>query len=76
MFEVQKPLAAGVLVFPTELEDAVLYVVISDAAEGSKVDLRDAITGARVSFAIAGEHAALLVIGKKERAVVASYGLH
>ncbi len=75
MFDVQTPLSPGVLVFPTELEDSVLYVVISDAADNSRVDLRDALTGTHVSFTIAGQHAALFVIGKKERAVVASYGM-
>jgi hypothetical protein len=38
------------------------------------VDLRDKLTGVQVSLPLASQHAAMAVIGKKEKAVVARYG--
>jgi hypothetical protein len=64
----------GVLIYPTVLEDAVLYVMVSDAAEETKIDLRDKLTGARLSLQLPAQHAALAVIGKREKGVVAKYG--
>jgi hypothetical protein len=74
MFDLQMPLTSGVLVYPTVLDDSVLYVMISDAAEDAKIDLRDKTTGVRLALQISSQHAALAVIGKKEKAVVARYG--
>ena len=74
MFDLQAPLSPGVLVFPIALEDSVLYVMISDAAEDAKIDLRDKATSARLTVQIPSQHAAIAVIGKKEKAVVARYG--
>ncbi len=74
MFDLQAPLSPGVLVFPIVLEDSVLYVMISDAAEDTKIDLRDKATSARLTLQIPSQHAAIAVIGKKEKAVVARYG--
>jgi hypothetical protein len=73
-YEVLSPLSPGVLVYPTVVDDSVLYVMISDNAEDSKIDLRDKLTGARLTFSLSGQHAAIAVIGKKEKAVVAKYG--
>lgn len=74
MFDLQIPLSPGVLVCPTVLEDSVMYVIISDAAEDAKIDLRDKTTGTRLSLQISSQHAAIAVIGKKEKTVVAKYG--
>ena len=74
MFDTISPLAPGVLVFPTVLQDSIFYVVVSDSAEDSKIDLRDKLTGARLSFSLPGQHAALAVVGKQSKAVVAKYG--
>lgn len=67
-------LPAGVLAYPIVLDDSVLYVMISDSADDAKVDLRDKLTGARLTLQLASQHAAIAVIGKKEKAVVAKYG--
>jgi hypothetical protein len=56
------------------LDDSVLYVMISDGAEDSKIDLRDKTTGVRLTLPISSQHAAIAVIGKKEKTVVARYG--
>ncbi len=74
MFDLQAPLSPGVLVYPTILEDSLLYVMISDAAEDAKIDLRDKTTGVRLTLQIPSQHAAIAVIGKKEKAVGAKYG--
>jgi hypothetical protein len=72
--DVQASLSPGVLIYPTELEDSVLYVMVSDAGQDAKIDLRDKITGARLSLLLPSQHAAIAVIGKREKSVVAKYG--
>ena len=73
-FELQSPLLPGVLVYPTVLEDAVMYVMVSDAAEDARIDLRDKLTGTRLNLQLPSQHAAIAVIGKRERGIVAKYG--
>ena len=48
--------------------------MISDSADDTKLDLRDKLTGTRLTLQLASQHAAIAVIGKKEKAVVAKYG--
>lgn len=74
VFDLQAQLSAGVLIYPTVLDDSVMYVMISDAAEDAKIDLRDKTTGVRLTLQIPSQHAAIAVIGKKEKTVVARYG--
>jgi hypothetical protein len=74
LFELQTPLAAGVLVYPLVLEDAVLYVMVSESAEDATVDLRDRTTGARLTIPLPRQRAALALIGMKEKAVLARSG--
>jgi hypothetical protein len=74
MFDLQAQLCPGVLIYPTVLDDSVMYVMISDAAEDAKIDLRDKTTGVRLTLQIPSQHAAIAVIGKKEKTVVARYG--
>lgn len=73
-FDLQTPLLPGVLVYPTVLEDSVLYVMVSDAAQEASVDLRDKLTGARLMLRLPAQHAAIAVIGKREKGVIAKYG--
>ena len=68
------PLPAGVLVFPTVMADSVLYVMVSDSDEDAAINLRDQATGAPLALRLPAQHAAIAVIGKKERRVVAKYG--
>ena len=74
VYEVQSTLSAGVLIFPTELEDSVLYVITSESATDAKIELRDKLTGVRLSIPLAGQHAALALIGKRQKSVLAKYG--
>jgi len=74
MFTQQSPLPPGVLVFTTALADSVLYVMISDSATVTPINLRDQTTGGPLAFNLPAEHSAIAVIGKKEKMVVAKYG--
>jgi hypothetical protein len=38
-----------------------------------KLDLRDKSTGVRITLTLPGEHAALVLIGRKEKAMIGSY---
>jgi hypothetical protein len=73
-FELKSPLPPGVLVYPITLGDSILYVFASENADDTKVDLLDILTGVRLTFKLPAQHAALAVIGKQQRAVVAKYG--
>ena len=74
LFELQTPLPAGVLVYPTVLEDSVLYIMISESAADANVDLRDQATGVRLTIHLPRQRAALALIGMKEKAVLAQSG--
>jgi hypothetical protein len=74
MFTSQSPLPAGVLVFPTVLADSVLYVFVSDSANDAALSIRDQITGVPISFTVSAEHAAIAVVGRKEKKILAKYG--
>jgi hypothetical protein len=74
LFELQAPLPAGVLVYPTVLEDSVLYVMVSESAEDATVDLRDRATGARLMIPLPRQRAAMALIGIKERSVLVQSG--
>ncbi|HXJ85848.1 MAG TPA: hypothetical protein VMS18_03465 [Candidatus Binatia bacterium] len=73
-FTAVNPIPPGILVFPTVLADSVLYVVVSDCDQDASINIRDQATGALLVFRLASQHAAIAVIGKKERQVVAKYG--
>jgi hypothetical protein len=73
-FTALAPVAAGVLVFPTVLADSILYVVVSDYDQDTAINIRDQATGTPLTFHLPALHAAIAVIGKKDRRVVAKYG--
>ncbi len=64
----------GVLIYTMPLDDSVLYIIVSDSAEDSAMDVRDNATGVHLTLKLPAEHAALALIGKKEKAVIAKYG--
>jgi hypothetical protein len=74
MRPIQPTVSPGVRIYPTVLEDSILYVMVSDVAEDAKIDLRNKLTGARLSLRLPAQHAAIAVIGKREKGVVAKYG--
>ncbi|HWJ46994.1 MAG TPA: hypothetical protein VNS62_05040, partial [Candidatus Udaeobacter sp.] len=68
------PVPPGVLLFPTVMADSVLYVIVSDSDQDAAINIRDEATGTPLAFRLPAQHAAIAVIGKKERRVVAKYG--
>jgi hypothetical protein len=73
-YDLQSSISPGVLIYPTILDDSVMYVMVSDAADDAKIDLRDKLTGTRLTLQLSSQRAAIAVIGKREKAVVAKYG--
>jgi hypothetical protein len=73
-FALQSPLSPGVLIYPTVLDDSVLYVLVSDSADDASVDLRDNLTGARLTLTLKSQHAAVALIDKQSKFVIAKYG--
>jgi hypothetical protein len=73
-YDVQGPLPSSVMVFPINLQDSVMYVFASDSSDDTSVDLRDKFTGARLAFRLLSQHAAIAVISKQQKSVVAKYG--
>lgn len=47
---------------------------MSDDANNTDVDIKDKATGTRLTFNLPAQHAAVALIGKKEKAVIAKYG--
>jgi hypothetical protein len=74
MFDLQSQPSPGVLVFPIVLEDSVLYIMASESADDTKIDLRDNFTGVRFSLQLPSQHAAIALISKKNKSVIAKYG--
>jgi hypothetical protein len=74
MFELQSPLPPSVLVYSTELQDSVLYVLESEMADDAEIDLRDMLTGAHLAVKLPAQRAAVALIGKQEKSVIAKYG--
>jgi hypothetical protein len=73
-FETLSPIPSNVLVYVTELQDSVLYIVEAEYDEDTQLDLRDAITGARLTLKLPALHAAMALIDKHQKSVVAQYG--
>src|SRR5437763_1788934 len=71
----RKSIAASASFSTTELQDSVLYVLESENEADAAIDLRDAATAARLTLKLPAPHAALGLIGKKEKAVIAKYGI-
>jgi len=73
-YDLKSSLSPGVLVYPVSLDDSVLYVFVSDNAADENIKIQDKATGVPIAFRLSAEHAALALIGKKEKAVIAKYG--
>jgi hypothetical protein len=73
-FDLRKPLSPGVLVYPTVLQDSILYVIVSDAAEDATIDFVDHLSNAHVSLRLPSQRAALALIRKSDGSLKAKYG--
>jgi hypothetical protein len=74
LYDMPAAISPGVLVYPVVLEDSVLYVMESESADDTNIDLHDKLTGTRVMMRLPAQHGALALIGKQAKAVVAKYG--
>ena len=68
------PLPSGILVYPTSFADAMVYVLVSDCAADAWIQLEDLATGVRLDFKLPSQHAAIALLGKKEKRLLARYG--
>jgi hypothetical protein len=64
---------AGTMAYPIQFDDSILYIFVSDNAEAEKIDLRDKTTGVNLTFDLPAEHAALVLLGKKEKNILGAY---
>ena len=62
------------MAYPIALNDSTLYVFVSDREDDSKIHVSDWATGVPLTFVLPRQHAALALIGNKEKAVIAKYG--
>ena len=74
LYDTQGPASPGVLIFPMVLQDAVLYIMASESAEDTQIELRDKTTGASLGLKLAAQRAAMAVVSKKSRRLIARYG--
>jgi hypothetical protein len=74
LYDLQEPVSPGVLIFPIALEDAVLYIMASESATDTKIDIRDKATGVRVTLELLSQHAVMVLVGKHTHAVIAKHG--
>jgi len=68
------PLPSGILAYPTSFADSIVYVFVSDSAADAAIQLQDLATGVRLDFKLGSQHAAIAVLGKKEKKLLARYG--
>jgi len=73
-FRLRSSVSSGVLIYPMELQDAVLYVMESETDQDTKISLEDTATGAQLEFDLAAQHGALALVDKTSKKVVAKYG--
>lgn len=73
-FELSSKVSPGVLIYPTVLEDAVLYVLVSETDQDSDVDLRDNTTHAELRLRLPAGRAALAIVRKSDGSIAAKYG--
>jgi hypothetical protein len=66
--------APGVLLYPTVLRDAVLYVMVSETDQDSDLDIIDRTTGAELKLRLPAERAAMALLQKSNGTLIAKYG--
>jgi len=64
----------AIMVYPISLDDSILYVIVSDAGHDEPIEIQDTTTSVQIALRLPAEHAALALIGKKEKSVIAKYG--
>lgn len=73
-FELKSAPAPGVLIYPTVLQDSVLYVMVSEQDQDYDLDLVDNTSKAELKLRLPAEHAAMALIRKSDGSITAKYG--
>ncbi len=76
----EPPMAAnvepsGALIYRIDLQNSILFVLESEFGEDTKLRITDAATAAEFSLHLPSQHAALAIIDKQTKQIVAKYGL-
>jgi hypothetical protein len=74
MFEYDAKLSPGVLIYPTVLQNAVMYIFESEDAADTKINIKDKLTGGRMLFNLPSQHSAVIILRKSDGALLAKYG--
>ena len=64
----------SILIYPIELQDSVLYVMESQEDRDTDITLHDTTTGAELKLPLPAQRAALAIIDKRTKQIVAKYG--
>ena len=73
-FEMKSAPAAGVLIYPTILQDSVLYVMASETDHDHDLDLADNTSHGELKLRLPAGRAAMALIRKSDGTVTAKYG--
>lgn len=66
---------SGTLIYRIDLQNSILFVLESEFGEDTKLRITDAATAAEFSLHLPSQHAALAIIDKQTKQIVAKYGL-
>jgi hypothetical protein len=64
---------AGVLIRPVELDDSVLYLIVSESANDEKVSVHDKVSGGEINLTMQPGRAQLLLLNRKDGHVLARF---
>jgi len=64
----------GVLIRPVVFDDSVLYLIVSESADDSPLDLRDRTTGGTIHFTLDSGRARLLLFSRHGGQLISSFG--
>jgi len=73
-FELHNPVSSGVLIYPIFLKGATLYIMESESAEDTGIDLTDKRTSAHLALRLPAQRAALALIRDPDGKLLAKYG--
>jgi hypothetical protein len=63
-----------ILVYPVELRDAFFYIFESESNQDAEISLKNESTGMKIDLHLPSQRAALAVVDKKTKKIVAKYG--
>lgn len=73
-FDLKSTNVSGLLIYPTVLQDSVLYVMVSETDRDADLDVMDRTSGTELKLRLPAQHAAMALIRKSDGAIAAKYG--